>query len=401
MLPKESVELSLTAPTVFRAGTAITVSAKLTYLNGTTVSGESLYFYVTYEYNNKTTTQKVFSAVTDKNGIATVVIQTTPDIQTITIVVKYKGSTALEPATLSRNIPEEHVASSTNTLFGVVFALSDNILYLILLIGIVIESVVAIRKFATRRISKIHEYKFSASYYKELLKIRHLLIIHSKSGLNLYYNAYNTQPLEPVLISGFITALTQFGSEIIDKDSEITELKRRGLYIFSVNTNVMRVVVMSEVDLSETFKKILVTFVKELGQEFDEKFRDWSGDVRGTSVIGETLERKLGINLFYSPIKIVAPVGVKSEEEKELLEKIGMIVERLPNIDIKKITDMLGEECAISLIVNLVKKGVIVLKENKKRASSNLEKKTEVEKKEQPSHVISEEEQSKTDDPEE
>ncbi|MCD6483523.1 MAG: hypothetical protein J7L47_00265 [Candidatus Odinarchaeota archaeon] len=222
---------------------------------------------------------------------------------------------------------------------------------------VALAAVVAIKQIQARKRKALEEYKLTISYYEDLLKIRHFLIIHKGSGVSMFYKAYGTDPFEPDLISGFITALSQFGTEIVETTSETVELKQRGLYIFATDTKYMRFAIMSSEELSSTFKKILTDTIKSLGEKYDPMVANWRGDLRASKEIGLALENKLALSFFYVPVAIKTTQNLKGKE-LVVVDKIQNLLKKLPNVNLKQIIDMLGRE-DLPVIISLVKRQVI------------------------------------------
>jgi hypothetical protein len=85
--------------------------------------------------------------------------------------------------------------------------------------------------------------------------------------------------LDPDLISGFLTAVQSFGSEL---SSEKTEMKKLAYKDFEIELNVGDYVRAALFLIGPGTKWLinnLVTFINSFEQQFGEVLKDWHGDV--------------------------------------------------------------------------------------------------------------------------
>jgi hypothetical protein len=114
-------------------------------------------------------------------------------------------------------------------------------------------------------------------YSKRILAL--LLIIDYTSGLTLFQQNFAGNELDPDLISGFLTAVQSFGSEL---SSEKTEMKKLAYKDFEIELNVgdyVRAALFLAGPATKWLINNLVTFINSFEQQFGEVLKDWHGDV--------------------------------------------------------------------------------------------------------------------------
>jgi len=114
-------------------------------------------------------------------------------------------------------------------------------------------------------------------YSKRILTF--LLIIDHTSGLTLFQHNFAGIELDPDLISGFLTAVQSFGSEL---SAEKTEMKKLAYKNFEIELNIgdhVRAALFLMGSSSKWLVKTLVTFINAFEQKFGDVLKDWHGDV--------------------------------------------------------------------------------------------------------------------------
>jgi len=106
-----------------------------------------------------------------------------------------------------------------------------------------------------------------------------LLIIDHVSGLTYFQHNFAGKELDPDLISGFLTAVQSFGSEL---SSEKTEMKKLAYKDFEIELNVgdyVRAALFLAGPGTKWLIKTLMTFINSFEQQFSTALKDWHGDV--------------------------------------------------------------------------------------------------------------------------
>ncbi|MHA1651371.1 MAG: hypothetical protein ACTSYB_14360, partial [Candidatus Helarchaeota archaeon] len=124
-----------------------------------------------------------------------------------------------------------------------------------------------------------------------LLQMRYLLIIHRKVGATLFHRQFGTWEINPDLISGFLTAIQSFGSEIKSKDVPIRKMAYNEFEILLNQGELVFVALIVDGKTSEWHEKKLAEFTQAFEQEFQENLKTWSGELTQFKSTGLLIDR--------------------------------------------------------------------------------------------------------------
>lgn len=114
-------------------------------------------------------------------------------------------------------------------------------------------------------------------YSKRILTF--LLIIEHRSGVTLFQHNFAGRELDPDLVSGFLTAVQSFGSEL---GTEKTEMKKLAYKDFEIELNIgdyIRAALFLDGKSTKYLITTLVTFINSFEQQFGEALKNWHGEV--------------------------------------------------------------------------------------------------------------------------
>ncbi|MFX1297633.1 MAG: FG-GAP-like repeat-containing protein, partial [Promethearchaeota archaeon] len=106
--------------------------------------------------------------------------------------------------------------------------------------------------------------------YRDALNLIHILIIHKESGVALFSESYTTEKIEPLLVSGFLQAITSFGSEISGLEGSIRHLEYKEFKISVDESELIRAALILKEEPSQRLLEILKHFIRF----FDTNYRD-------------------------------------------------------------------------------------------------------------------------------
>ena len=85
--------------------------------------------------------------------------------------------------------------------------------------------------------------------------------------------------LNPNLISGLLTGVQSFGSEIVDEDTSMTKLVYKGFEIALEERDKVRGALILKGSPTESISKNLKLFTLEFELKFKKELEDWKGNV--------------------------------------------------------------------------------------------------------------------------
>ncbi|NHI93942.1 MAG: hypothetical protein EAX96_15745 [Candidatus Lokiarchaeota archaeon] len=199
----------------------------------------------------------------------------------------------------------------SNSFSYTVTSTSQLMVWNLTFIGIIVAIAVAlsftfytIRKRSRNRKLEVHK--------KELMKIKNryeniaallaLLVIEKESG-NCVYNQQFQMELNADLISGFLTAISAFQTEIRkDKDPNETmgfELKYADYNILMVDREFSRIALILDKAPDEDLRNTINTFADKFGERFNEHLKQFDGNLQPFKKALPLIQEHLRLSLLY------------------------------------------------------------------------------------------------------
>ncbi|HMF30251.1 MAG TPA: hypothetical protein VKK79_02460, partial [Candidatus Lokiarchaeia archaeon] len=276
-------------------GSTITVSSILKYQgNNSAVAGADIVFTFDLTAQSGSTSVTVKSS-SDNQGIASVNFQVPIGTTSLAVSAQYGGtiSTAKSQGAGSKTFT---VITATQQLINVLISLSPYIIGAIIVI-------VVISLYSRSRHKKLERFwDTRVSKLRDVMNIQHVLVIHKNSGTALVSQNYGGEKIDGNLISGFLTALTSFQSEIAVKKGEVSGKKGFTLdyadfKILLEDGEFIRASLILEAEASDEIKETLVRFIQRYESRFQKELKEWNGNLKaiegGANLIEEVFEMSL------------------------------------------------------------------------------------------------------------
>ncbi|MCK4282186.1 MAG: hypothetical protein KAX10_08730 [Candidatus Lokiarchaeota archaeon] len=265
----------------------------------------------------------VVTAFTDDEGIATTIIKL-PIEGDYKINITFVGSNTISGISVS---PVSIEIISPTTIF------SRNLTILFISLGIVaivaVSSLIVVKKIVLN--PKFRERK---AKYLELINefddannMILLLIIEKKSGVDLYSKMLTQIPINPTLISGFLQAISSFGSAVMDShkfkknikiEPKLKEKMKLDLISFQNYIVIIKVskIIRTALLLKESPSERIKTLVNELTFDIEEKFEEKIVNSISNLLTEEDLG---GLIEQYFKISHILPHEIDWEKSKEYI----------------------------------------------------------------------------------
>lgn len=147
------------------------------------------------------------------------------------------------------------------------------------------------------------------NYLADLLSVNHILIIIKDSGINIFEKNFRGGIEQPLLVSGLISALTNFLQEIRENSKKETakdllmpwrELGESGGHIGIVEGKLTLTAVFSKIRMqSNEFKERLREFVRSFEERFQNQLMSFSGDLQVFDPAFTLMEEQLHVDYLY------------------------------------------------------------------------------------------------------
>lgn len=156
----------------------------------------------------------------------------------------------------------------------------------------------------------------------DIMNLEYIIVLDKKSGIDVYSETYTEKEVDATLISGFLQAIQNFGSEVLDRARESRTFKveyRKSIIIMSEFVNLRLIVIMRE-NPSKKFLYSIEDLVYEIYHKYGNLFDEFSGSLAAFQGIKDLLDIHLGTSFAY-PHVIDYSLKVKlSQPEKELVK---------------------------------------------------------------------------------
>ncbi|MFX1308020.1 MAG: hypothetical protein ACFFDG_14530, partial [Promethearchaeota archaeon] len=196
----------------------------------------------------------------------------------------------------------------------------------IIIIGIVSSYVLVKKLIINPKLRKKQkEYLKLMSKFEDARNIRLLMIIEKDSGVPIYSTQISEIPLDPILISGFLQAITSFGSSLKfskekDHEKNLNELSFYHFRIIVEQENYINIALLLLRTPSQTLKQNLRSFVEELNFSLRKMFEDWQGEVLDNKLIEPFVNKYFQISFSYA--HILNKNNLKEDQKFSKWEKI-------------------------------------------------------------------------------
>ncbi len=124
-----------------------------------------------------------------------------------------------------------------------------------------------------------------------LLQLRYLIVIHRNVGSSLFYRKLGTWELDPDLISGFLSAIWSFGSEIKSKTVPIQKMAYKEFEILLNQGEFIISALILAGNISTWHETKLAEFTTEFEMQFQENLKKYSGEITQFKSAGLIVDR--------------------------------------------------------------------------------------------------------------
>jgi hypothetical protein len=197
----------LTASRVL-AGDPVSLEASLSYLNLTTLQGETVTFHVIARLRDGRVQSVALPAISDAQGMARINI--VPD-EAWASFEYYSTFESANPALQPSQTPSSQSIQVLNLMDNISFFFLDNMYYIIGVVAVIVVMGVIRR---SSKMKKRRIWRADADKIRDVVKIQHLLVIMKNSGACVVNRSYSQMQLDGDLISGFLHAIAAFGKEV-------------------------------------------------------------------------------------------------------------------------------------------------------------------------------------------
>ncbi len=230
----------------------------------------------------------------------------------------------------TRNGTIEAQSLATDTIS---FSPADNDWWVLpAIIAIIVGIIVAITAYTRGHHKKVERFwATSIAKLTDVMNIQYLLVIHKETGTAILSQNMRSHKLDGDLISGFLTALTSFQSELAAEKLDPAGKKGFALdyekfKIFLEDGVFIRAALILGAEASATLKEKLVNYITQYEKHFYNELKDWRGNLKtvegGPNLIEQIFDLQL-IHPYIPNLKV---------DKKELSTIVRFLYELALNI---------------------------------------------------------------------
>ncbi len=114
---------------------------------------------------------------------------------------------------------------------------------------------------------------------KDILRTRYLMVIHNEIGASVYNRQLGDWDLDPSLMSGFLSAIQSFSSEIKKKKIPMKRMEYKDFEIIMEQGDYILVALFIDGRESDWLRSKLKLYVTEFEKEYGEQLKEWGGEL--------------------------------------------------------------------------------------------------------------------------
>jgi hypothetical protein len=256
--------------------------------------------------------------------------------------------------------------------FEIIVPFTLDPIFIAVIVGAV--AFIAIFSFTTikvfKRIKRKHEEHRQKIFnqYMDVINLDYFIIIHKKSGLNVYEQILASKSIDASLITGFLEAIRTFGIELTgaDEQSQTIKLEYQKSKILMSEFKAFRILLIMKENPSQDFLESIKTLSYDIDNKYGERIENFEGNVTPFQGIKDLLDQHLQTSLIY-PLHIVKQDVKLNSDEKSMLNRANRVMQR-KNKDYFIVTNLLSIRKGFyakeaEIILNLIQKKVFQPKE--------------------------------------
>ena len=197
------------------------------------------------------------------------------------------------------------------------------LLILIILLGALtlgLVSFIVYKRINSQQRTKLEKF---LSKCTDISNINDVIIIDSKSGIDIYSQSFGGNKLDTSLISGFLQAISNFGSTISEaaKESRTLTIEYKDSIVMQTEFVNLKLIVTLKENPSASFKFVMEDLAYDIYKQYGEEIDKFTGILKPFHSMKDLIEKHLNVTFLY-PLTIVENQKIKlSTSEKEMVLK--------------------------------------------------------------------------------
>ncbi len=159
--------------------------------------------------------------------------------------------------------------------------------------------------------------------FTDLSNINEIIIIDTKSGIDVFSQSFGGRKIDTSLISGFLQAISNFGSTISEsaKESRTLNIEYKDSIVMQTEFVNLKLIITLKENPSANFKFIMEDLAYDIYNQYGEDIDKFTGILKPFKDMSVLIEKHLNVSFLYQ-LKIAENPKIKlSTSEKEMVAK--------------------------------------------------------------------------------
>jgi len=195
-------------------------------------------------------------------------------------------------------------------------------LFIIILgaIAVGLVSFVAYKRINSNRRTKLEKFLNKCT---DISNINDIIVIDSKSGIDVFSQSFGGRKLDTSLISGFLQAISNFGMTISEaaKESRTLNIEYKDSIVMQTEFVNLKLIVTLKENPSSNFKFIMEDLAYDIYKQYGEEIDKFAGILKPFKNMNVLIEKHLKVSFLYPLIVKQSPKVKLSKSEKDMVNR--------------------------------------------------------------------------------
>ncbi|MFX0005217.1 MAG: hypothetical protein ACFFAV_00680 [Candidatus Hermodarchaeota archaeon] len=146
--------------------------------------------------------------------------------------------------------------------------------------------------------------------FDDAINLEHILVLYKATGTCIYFKSFGSEQIDPELISGFISAISSFGKDLVSQE-ELNEISYGDKMLLLSDGKHIRVALVLGKKASLILRRNLMEFIHRFEKDYSDNLPNWRGQLNIFREAGIIVDDVLSTSIIlpheitfeYSPAK--------------------------------------------------------------------------------------------------
>jgi hypothetical protein len=196
---------------------------------------------------------------------------------------------------------------------------------IIILVALGAVLIVLVSVIGAKRIQKSKRTKLKKFLSKctDISIINDVIVIDTKSGIDIFSQSFGGRKLDTSLISGFLQAISNFGSTISEaaKESRTLTIEYKDSIVMQTEFVNLKLIVTLKENPSSNFKFIMEDLAYDIYKHYGEEIDKFTGILKPFQNMNTLIEKHLNVSFLYPLTIEIKPKLKLNAAEKEMVNR--------------------------------------------------------------------------------